>query len=108
MRQRCLTLLLALVAWIVVPGVPRIAHAASGAPSCLAATTGTSPGVIERATDASDRRARPEQRHDGVDAARVCAPALVGVDADAVLLLRDDVLVAVQRSSALPRGPPLG
>jgi hypothetical protein len=107
MRQRCLTLLLALVAWIVVPGAPRIVHATTGTPSCLAATAGTSPGALERTSDHSDRRARPEQRHDATTATRFAALAAVGVDIDAVQLDRDDDLVATQRSSALPRGPPV-
>jgi hypothetical protein len=107
MRDRCLTLLLALVAWFVVPAAPRVVAADGGPAIQYAARTATSPATIERATDGSDRRARPEQGNAALPGATMDVPFAAVALAPALLALGDEPFVPRTRSSAQPRGPPV-
>jgi hypothetical protein len=107
MRQRCFTLLLALLAWMVVPAAPRLA-AASPTPASMHAAAGPSaPGAIERASDRSDRRVRPESRHDALPGAAAVAIPSGSIVAFVLLFDREATFVARPLVAALPRGPPL-
>jgi len=106
MRDRCLTLLLALVAWFVVPAAPRIAMADGGPAIQSTAGVAASPAKAERATDGSDRRARPEHGDDALSGASPELPIAADLLASAARFPRDGAFVPRSRSSAQPRGPP--
>jgi hypothetical protein len=107
LRQRCFTLLLALLAWIVVPTAPRLAAAGPTPASMHAAAGPGAPGAIERASNRSDRRARPESRHDAMTGAAAVAIPSASIASFVLLLDRDATFVARPLVAALPRGPPL-
>ncbi len=107
MRQRCFTLLFALLAWIVVPAAPRLA-AAGPSPANVHAAAGPSvPGAIDRASDRTDRRVRPESRHDALPGAAAGTIPAGSIASFVLLLDRDATFVARPLVAALPRGPPL-
>ena len=106
-RQRCFTLLLALLAWIAVPAAPRLAAAGPTPASMHAAAGPGAPGAIERASDRSDRRARSESRHDALTGAAAVAIPSASIASLVLLLDREATFVARPLVAALPRGPPL-
>jgi len=104
-RVRCLSLLLALLAWIVAPAGLRTAGAAATVATAAIAATPT-PGAIERGTAESDLRVRPDDLDDGVPPTR----SIVRLAASALAVERplpDAPFVAPPRRSAQPRGPPI-
>ena len=106
MRGRCLTLLLALVAWFMVPGAPGIASA-HGGPTIQYVAGPASAATVERPTDRSDRRVRPELGDDGLPSSTFELPIAAVAVALASPIVVDDPFVARTRSSAQPRGPPV-
>src|SRR5687767_14364912 len=107
MRGRCLTLLLAVVAWFVVPAAPRVAEAEGGPAARYAARATTSPAIVERATDRSDRRARPQSDDAAVPGTAHELPIAAALFARVRLAHREAPLLPRTRSSAQPRGPPV-
>jgi hypothetical protein len=106
MRGRCLTLLLAFVAWFMVPAAPRVATAPAGPAIHHVATPG-SPATVERASDRSDRRVRPEFGGDVLPGSQFALPILAAAPAASSSPALDTPFVPRTRSSAQPRGPPV-
>jgi hypothetical protein len=107
LRHRCLTLLLALVAWCVVPATPRIAATDGGPTTQYAARIAATPVTLERATDRRDAGTRPEEGDDALPRPSFDPPHAAVDLAPGPREGDDGPFVARTRSSAQPRGPPL-
>jgi hypothetical protein len=107
MRDRWPTLLLALLAWFMVPAAPRAAAAVPAAATISAATAAAATAVIRSAPDPSERRVRFAAPPVIAGGAALELPTAASAALPNAAFAPADAVVARTHISARPRGPPL-